>query len=149
MSIQNNYPERLDAGRPGQIVNMELCNLISRDVEAEDGITFGKAVQRGTAERGAVSFAGGTFLGITVRERSSEPTMPNGFRQFDSARIITKGAVYVESAAAVTAGQGVFIDDATGDFFGADDTGRTAVANAVWDTTNTAAGLAVVALDIR
>lgn len=148
-SIQNTYPEKLDKGRPGGIVNAELSNLISRNVETAAGIGFGVVVQRGTNDDQIAAFAGGTPLGITVRERSTNANTPDKFAQYDSARVMTKGPIFVNSAEAVTAGNGVFVDNTTGALYNATAAGRTQLPNAVWDTTTSAAGLAVVALDIR
>ena len=147
--IQTTYDEKLDQGRAGQLANAELCNLISRTIEGAAGVGFGICVERGTHDKGCTVFDGGTPLGISVRERSVDANNPNGFKQYDTIRVITKGPIFADAPVAVTAGDPVYVLDADGTFHNAAAAGRTLYPGAVWDTTTTGAGLAVIALDIR
>ena len=99
--------------------------------------------------KGCTVFDGGTPLGISVRERSVDANNPNGFKQYDTIRVITKGPIFADAPVAVTAGDPVYVLDADGTFHNAAAAGRTLYPGAVWDTTTTGAGLAVIALDIR
>jgi len=148
MAIQTVYNERQDAARAGHLANTELANLISRTVQTPDGVDFAVAVERGTGDNDCVLFAGGTPLGIVVRQRAMDANEPNKFKQYSEARIATKGAIWVNAPVAVAQGDPVFVLDADGTFSNVA-TGATAYPNAVWDTTTSGAGLAVIALDIR
>jgi len=149
MAIQTTYSEKMDAGRPGGLVNTELANLISRTVQTATGLGFGLCVKRGTGDNDCILFDGGTPLGISVRQRELDANEPNKFKQYAEARIITKGPVYANAPVAVAQGDPVFVVDADGTFHNAAATGRTAFPGAVWDTTTSGAGLAVIALGIR
>ena len=120
------------------------ATLISRTVEGANPIRFGVAVSQGTTDKSVV--AGGTaFVGITALDRSATGTaaIPDAFAPGYSARVMTKGDVWVTATVAVTAGQPVTFTSA-GAF---SNTGGTTIPNARWDTSTTAAGqLAVVRL---
>lgn len=149
-AIQTTYPEKLSKGRAGGIVNMELCNLISRNVETVAGIGFGVCVERGSDDKGCVVFAGGTPLGITVREHSTNANTPDTFAQYDSARVMTKGPIFAVAVPQVAAGDPVYVVDADGTFHNAAAAGRTLYPNAQWEQSTSGAGeLSVIALDIR
>lgn len=150
-AIQTNYPERLDKGRAGQIVNTELCNTISRTVINASGVGFGLAVQRSGGDRSISAMDGeaNPVLGVTVRDRSVSANAADGYLQYDSVRVMTKGPIFVDAPVAVNAGDPVYVVLADGSFHNAAAAGRQLLPNAVWDTSTTAAGLAVVALDIR
>lgn len=148
MAIQTVYNDELVAGVAGEIANSIPATLISRTVETEAGAALGVPMAQGTADLGAVIFAGNAaagFVGITVRERSLDPNTPNLFAQYETARLMTKGAVYVQASEAVDAGDAVYINDTTG-VFSKTATGATLIAGARWDTSTTDAGLAIVRL---
>lgn len=140
MAVQTTYSENIRAGVPGQIVDMIPKTLISRDVEAAGGLGFGLPVARGVGDKGCRPFTTGDtaakFLGISVRERSLQAEA-NGFKQYDSARIMTKGAIWVTAAVAVTAGQPVYIVPATGALTNVA-TDNLLIPGAVFDTSTTA-----------
>lgn len=144
MAIENPYGATLAPAVAGAQATMIPATIISRNVQAAGGIPFGVAVSQGATDKAVV--AGGTaYVGITLLDRSAEgtTTTPDGFGQYDSARIITKGDVWVVATVAVTAGQPVTFSGA-GAF---SNTGGTTIPNARWDTSTTAAGqLAVVRL---
>ena len=148
MAIQTTYTENMRQGVPGALVNQEPSTLISRTVENASGIEFGTAVARGTSDNGAIAATTGTtaILGIAVRERSVRPETPNKFAQYDSARIATKGVVFVNASVAVNQGDPVYVTVATGAFVKASGAGNVQIANAVYDSSVGAAGLVKVRL---
>lgn len=149
-AIQTNYPEKLDQGRPGGIVNTELCNKISRNVETAAGIGFGVPVERGTDDKGVVIFAGGAPLGITILERGTDANTPDVYAQYSSAAIMTQGPIFAMASVQVAAGDQVYVVDADATFHNAAATGRTLYPNAVWDQSTTGADqLSVIALKNR
>lgn len=157
MAVQTTYNETIDAARAGQIVNEEPVVLISRTVADAAGVGFGKVVQEAatdgskdgqcTADLDTADMDAYTFLGITVRERSVRPETPNKFAQYESARIMRKGVIWVEVAGAVKAGEDVTVTLASGVLGTAGVTsGVVAIPNARWDSSTSGAGLAKLRL---
>lgn len=150
MPVQTTYQETLDAGRAGQVVNTEAKNVISRTVETAAGVGFGKPVAQGTQDKGCkITEAGDTaVLGITVREWSTDANNPDVFSQYDSAGVMTKGVIWVDAAAAVNAGDPVWVTVATGAFTNLDAGSGASVQipNARWDSSTAGAALAQIRL---
>src|SRR5690606_16951343 len=157
MAVQTSYSETIGAARAGQIANEEPVVLISRTVADADGIGFGKVVQEAahdgskddmcTADLDTADMDAYTFLGITVRERSVRPETPNQFAQYESARIMRKGVIWVEVAGAVKAGEDVTVTLATGALGStAVGAGIVAIPNARWESSTSGAGLAKLRL---
>ncbi len=156
-AVQSTYSETIGAARVGQIVNEEPVVLISRTVADAAGIEFGKVVQEAatdgskdgqcTADLDTADMNATTYLGITVRERSVRPETPNKFGQYESARIMRKGVIWVAVAAAVNAGEDVTVTLATGVLgTAAVGAGVVAIPNARWDSSTAGAGLAKLRL---
>lgn len=153
MAIQTTYSETIDQARAGMIANSEPNTLLSRTVEDADGVGFGAVVQQGTNDNGCLAdldtsdMDANTFLGIIVRERSVNPATPNKFAQYESARILRKGPIWVEADGAVSAGDDVTVTLATGALgTKAVTSGVVAIPNARWDTSAADGALAVVRL---
>lgn len=145
MPVQTDYNENIAAAYEGQIANQVPSTLISRTVETEAGIGFGRAVAQGTEDNGCIAFAGSApVVGITVRDRSLDANEPNKFGEHDSARIMTKGAVWVTAAVAVDAGDEVFVTDAGA--FTKVSSGNTQIVGARFDTSTSGEALAIVRL---
>lgn len=147
MAVQASYSENLRPGLPGALVNTEHANLISRNVETAAGVPFGFAVARGAGDDGVIAVTTGVtaILGIAVRDRSVKgPT--DVFAQYESARIATKGVVWVTASVAVNQGDPVYVTVATGAFVKASGGGNVQIPNAVYDSTTGSAGLVKVRL---
>lgn len=145
MALQNNYPDIQPAAVRGMQATMIPATVISRTVEDVAGLAFGLAVAQGASEKGIVAFGGANlkFVGITLLDRSA--TGLDLFPQRASARVITKGDIWVTASVAVAAGDPVYLT-AAGAFTNVA-TNNTAITGARWDTSTTAAGqLAVVRL---
>lgn len=130
MSVQSTYADGIAAGYKGALVNQEPKVLISRTVEDSGGIDFGLAVMQGTEDKECVVSDASSFLGVTVRDQSVDPSAPDTFEYQAEARIITKGVIWVENSGGVNAGDPVVAlsDGALG-------TGSTPlVEGARWDT---------------
>lgn len=139
MAVQTTYGDRMDAARAGQIANTEPSTLISRTVETVAGVGFGKVVQQGAADNGCKSdltaMDANTFLGVTALERSTRPETPDVFAQYESARIMRKGVIWVTVDGAVAAGNDVTVTLATGALgTKAVAAGIIAIPNARWDS---------------
>lgn len=150
MAVQTNYAATLNPAVVGAQATMIPATLISRNVETAAGIAFGVAVAQGTTDKGVVPFAGAAnkYVGITLLDRSARgtTTSPDGFAQRESARVMTKGDIWVQASVQVAAGDPVFLVAATGLFTNVS-TSNFAVPNARFDTSTTGANqLAVVRL---
>lgn len=157
MSVQTNYPDTQPVAVAGAQATMVPATIISRSVETA-AIGFGKAVAQGTADKGCHAFGSGdtAVLGITLLDRSASGlSVTNGqvsgqtadtFGVGESARIITKGDVWVVAAVNVTAGQPVYVRPSNGDFQPTNANSAVQIAGARWDTSATAGNLAVVRL---
>lgn len=138
-TVQTNYADDMAVSYAGAIADeQEECNLISRTVEDLGGVGFGLAVMQGTNDEGVVVGDGTEFLGVTVRDQSVDPDDPNEFAHYASARIMTKGTIWVANDGGVSAGDPVSLaaDGALGTG------GSNEVAGARWDTSATDGNLA-------
>ena len=143
MAVQTTYADRMDAGRPGAIVNTEPQTLISRTVETADGIAFGAPAAQGSADKGIIATEAGVtaILGVVVRERSTNPeTGGDKFAEKDSARLMTKGVIWVTAGEAVAAGDAAYVTVADGTFKKTA-TGNVAIPNARFDTSGASGAL--------
>lgn len=155
MAVQTSYSETIGTARAGMIANEEPCVLISRTVADAAGIAFGKVVMEaatdgskdGLCSATLTSLDASNFLGVTVRERSVRPETPNKFAQYESARIMRKGVIWVETGGAVNAGDDVTVTVATGALgTTAVGAGIVAIPNARWESSTSGAGLAKLRL---
>ncbi|ABD27159.1 hypothetical protein Saro_2723 [Novosphingobium aromaticivorans DSM 12444] len=107
--LQTSYTGTVAKGYAGMIANGETSNRISRTVEDAAGIAFGKPVYRGSGDHGCTATVGtlATFLGWTVATSAMAPVAgqdADEYQQYDTATIITSGAIYVAVKGAVTDG---------------------------------------------
>lgn len=155
MSVQTTYPDVQPVAVAGAQATMIPATIISRTVETA-AIGFGVAVEQGTADKGCVAFDGGTVLGIAMLDRSASGLTVSGgqvtgrtidaFGVGESARIMTKGDIWVTCATGCSAGDGVFVRPSNGDFQDSNANSAVQIPGAVWDTSAGAGELAVVRL---
>lgn len=138
------YKAEQDAGIAGAIVNTENKNIISRTVEDAAGIAFGLAVAQGVNDKGirAVTTGDTDFVGITVLDRTAGDLINGKFVQYESARVLEEGVIWVEVTEAVKAGDAAAVDLATGKFNKA----GAAMAGARFETSAASGGLAQLRL---
>ncbi len=130
-SVQTTYADNITNALVGALSNMEHANLISRTVEDSGGIDFGLAVMQGSDDKGCIVGDGTAFLGVTVRTQSIEDGAADDFAFKETARIITKGIIWVANSGGVVAGDPVIALAA-----GALGTSTASlIAGARWDTT--------------
>lgn len=110
--LQTSYSNSVTKGYAGMVANGETSNRITRTVEDAAGIAFGKPVYRGSGDHGCTGTVGtlATFLGFTVA--TSALGLLSGadadeYQQYDSATILTSGAIYVNVTAAVADGAAI------------------------------------------
>lgn len=136
------YKSQPDVGVAGSIATTENRDIKSRTVEDAAGIAFGLAVAQGANDKGirAVKAGDTKFVGITALDLSSRDD--SKFLQYESARILKKGVIWVEVTEDVKAGDDVAVDLATGKFNKA----GAKYPNARFETSGVAGGLAQVEL---
>ena len=143
-TVQSTYGT-MSAARAGMIANAEeMGNDISRTVEDAAGIGFGLPVFQGSADDGITATVGTAFRGITVRSQARDAVNPNVYAEHESAKVRTKGVIWVTVLAAVTAGAAVYFTD-DGEWTDTS-TDNTAVTNAIFDSSASAGGLAKIRL---
>lgn len=139
-AIQTNYSENIRASVPGHIPDMTHADLVSRTVQDAAGLAFGVPVFQGTTDKSVRAIVNGDttakFVGVSVLDRSA--TGPNGYAQYESARILLTGPISVIASVAVAASDPVTIT-AAGAF---SNTGGITVPNARWDTSAAAGAVA-------
>lgn len=136
------YKSQPDVGVAGSIATTENRDIKSRTVEDAAGIAFGLAVAQGANDKGirAVKTGDTKFVGITALDLSSRDDAK--FLQYESARILKKGVIWVEVTEDVKAGDDVAVDLATGKF----NKSGAKYPNARFETSAVAGGLAQVEL---
>ena len=136
------YKSQPDVGVAGSIATTENRDVKSRTVEDAAGIAFGLAVAQGENDKGirAVKTGDTKFVGITALDLSSRDDAK--FVQYESARILKKGVIWVEVTEDVKAGDDVAVDLATGKF----NKSGAKYPNARFETSAVAGGLAQVEL---
>lgn len=134
------YKSEMDVGVAGAIANTENKNIISRTVQGAAGIPFGRAVVQGTKDKTirAATTGDTAFVGVTVVDRTARDLNAGGFVEFETARVLEEGVIWVEVTAAVKAGDAAAVDLATGKFNKA----GAAFAGAIFDTSAAAGALA-------
>lgn len=150
MALQTTYGDTIRKGVPGQIADMRNSTLISKTVENAAGIDFGAPVSPGAADEGCILTTTGStlILGAAVRERSLIAAT-NKFSQYDSARIMTTGLIWVLPGEDVADNDPVYVTVATA-LWKKTSSGNVLVPNSLWKTTTTlASGLpALLALNL-
>lgn len=141
-SVQTSYPDNIAPAVAGMRANEEPATLISRTVETAAGISFGVGVMQGTEDKGCDISDGSSLLGVTVRDRSVSPEVPNKFAQYESARIMMSGCIWVLNSGGVSAGDPVHVLN-NGVFA---NSGGTLIENARWETSAADGKLAVLRL---
>lgn len=136
------YKQEMDAGVAGAVATTENKDIVSRTVEVVDGIGFGLAVVQGTKDKGVrLATTGDTkILGVTVLDRTAGDLVNDKFPQYESARVMIKGTIWVEVTEAVAAGDDVAVDLTTAKFNKA----GVKIANARYETSAAIGGLAQI-----
>lgn len=138
--LQDAYASRMPAFALGMIVNQELWNAVSRISEDATAIGFGRAVFIGAADDGATATpTAGKFEGVTFRDVTVDGDTVDTFAEGRTMPVLKKGVVAVQASKAVAKGAPAFVTPAGA--FTDTASGNTALPNATFDGTTTAAGL--------
>lgn len=153
--VQSTYSERIPQAVAGMIADMSSWDADSRTVENSNGVGFGLAVGRGTADGGCRLGAAAVtdFLGIAVRDvtlapQSADSDYVDEYQQHALAAVLTRGVIWVAVEHAVADGNDVTFNSTTGALSTAGTSGtQFLVTGARWmDTQATVGGLARVRL---
>lgn len=143
--VQSTYAERMAAGLPGMIADMNNSEVETRNCESVAGIAFGVAVGQGAADKGAIALpaTAAAFVGVSVRDVTVDHNTPDKYAENDNMGVMTKGTIWVTVDGNVAAGQNVTFSTATGLFgtIAADGTHLLAT-NAKWDTSASSGAVA-------
>jgi hypothetical protein len=149
--IQTTYLQTIAPAYEGMIADSRDQSVISMQVETAGGIGFGKVAVQGTADKQIrVSAAGRAFRGITVATHFAGFTAgtagtKDAYDQYETAPVLEKGPIWVMASVAVAVGDPVYYVPATGVLTNVA-TANTLVPNAIWESSTTGAGLAIVNL---
>ncbi|MCW6510975.1 structural cement protein Gp24 [Lichenifustis flavocetrariae] len=144
-AVQSTFSSNQAAAFLGQIADGEqVTNVISRVVDpaTANPISFGDPVLQGASDGTIQSVSGGSgaFRGIAVRDPTLPPSAGDQYVATLTAAVLTKGVIWVNATVAVAAGQPAYVTSAGALTNVA--TNNTAIANGMWDSTTTIAGLA-------
>lgn len=144
-AVQTSYSEKMRTGVAGHIADMTQATLISRTAEAAVG--FGVPAFQGVADNGMKLKVDAdtvtTFLGVTVRDRSV--AVGDAYSQYESARILREGSIWVVASVAVVAGDPVAVTSA-GVWAKVAGTNGIVIPNARWETSAGIGAIARIAL---
>ncbi|TGD96468.1 structural cement protein Gp24 [Methylobacterium nonmethylotrophicum] len=138
--VQTSYPDRPAAAYEGMLADQNPATILSRTVETPEGIGFGRAAFQGARDEG-IAAAGAIFRGIVLADRNARPS-PSGadlFARGETAPVLVRGAVWVVTASAASAGSPAYVTPAGA--VTASASGTTPVPNALFDTSAPAGGL--------
>lgn len=140
-AIQTTYEQYHDSWQLGQVADTTAAVIVSRLVESDGGVGFGRPVFAGSADRSCVVAATGfditKFQGITAGDIFGDPALiVNGqsvdaYPQGSEAKVLKTGAVVVTVSADVVYGDPVALD-ANGNFVAASATGATTIPRATY-----------------
>ena len=121
------------------IANDNLTLTIVRGARGTDAMAHN--------DNAGVNLADAPFAGLSVLDKTLRPEQDDEYDEGDVASILTKGDIWVEVAAAVSAGDPVVAHEGTGALSSqVENATRTSVPNAIFMTDAPAGGLAIVRL---
>jgi hypothetical protein len=146
-AIQTTYADGIGKAFPGMVADQRPQVRSSVNIQDAAGVAFGKPVFRGTLDHCGTGLLAADettarFLGVTIADvTQAEDKYP----QHETAGVLNKGPIWVNTAVAVAQGDPVYITQAE-TWSNVTSADAFLVPDAEWDTTNTAAGLAVLLL---
>src|SRR5690606_13089577 len=143
MAVQSTYSDNIAVAVNGQVADMRLTEILSRECE-DDTLGFGLAVVQGTGADQVKVGAAGTFIGITVKDVTLAPGQSDLYNKGDTVAVLTRGSIWVTTSGIVTAGSKVY-RTATGTL-NATATDNTEIVGALWETSAGSSALARLSL---
>jgi hypothetical protein len=145
MPIQTTYAANIAPAFEGMVANTEPERIISRQIETAGGIGFGKVCVQGTQDNQIrVSEATRRFRGITAASHVGGMfATADAYDQYETVPVLVEGVIWVMASVAVNPGDLVYYVPATGVLTNVA-TSNTQIPNALWETSTTGAGLAIL-----
>ena len=151
MTVQTSYERNIDAAFEGLLGDRNPKILVTKIVEAADGINFGRAVSRGTNKAKQVLLGAADFVGITYRSLEREVQARGStdikYTDKDECGVLQNGYIWLRTTNACDAGDQVKVNTTTGVFgSGAKGNGEVNLDGATWESKAAAGGLALLYL---
>jgi len=140
--LQSTYGRRMPIGANGTAATTHGWDADTKQCQSAS-IGFGLAVSRGTTDFG-VTLGGANFQGISVRDITLVHTTADRYELKDNMAVATAGDWWITVSGAVVAGKGASYNTTTGAI---GPTGGTAIAGAIWMTSASSGGLAILRLN--
>lgn len=150
-AIQTTYLQTIAPAYEGMIADSRDQTILSLQLESAAGVGFGKVVVKGTADRQVrVSEASRAFRGITVATHfagfaAGAQGTKDTYDQYETLPVLVLGPIWVMASVAVAVGDLVYYVPATGVLTNVA-TSNTQILDAMWETSTSGAGLAVISL---
>lgn len=150
-AIQTTYLQTIAPAYEGMIADSRDQTILSLQLESAAGVGFGKVVVKGTADRQVrVSEASRAFRGITVATHfagfaAGAQGTKDTYDQYETLPVLVLGPIWVMASVAVAVGDLVYYVPATGVLTNVS-TSNTQILDAMWETSTSGAGLAVISL---
>lgn len=152
---QTTILDRMAVGYPGQLVDCGFRDVISR--KAETAMSEGQPALRGTdpdsqvtAVTDGASVTGATFMGFVTREHTRPFSATDEYPAGYAVGVLTEGRMFVRLTGNATAGQNVYIGNATaqlGDIQGTTGTGLTLATNCRFLESGTSGDVVTIQID--
>ena len=151
MSVQTNYTVYIRKELVGNLYGLTYTNSDRESAMAAGLVNWGQGVKRGTGERKCIQggVVGGMLYGIAIRSINREENTRPGdgtisYKQGEEVAVLREGTIAVMAKSAVTRDGQVYVDDATGEFYGTAGAGRTLALNAKFERANSVGEVTLV-----
>lgn len=145
-TVQSTYGSVHAAAVEGMVANSEPTVIVSKIAEDVEGVGFGKVCVQGDADNTVTdSEASKKFVGISVLDPTQAGGTVDIYPQYATVAVMKKGVIWVQASVAVAMNDVVYFVPATGVLTNVS-TSNTLIANATWDSSTGAAGLAKLRL---
>jgi hypothetical protein len=148
---QATYPTTMPIGLPGQSASMVNHNEVTKLCDTVAGIGFGLAVTRNAANKNKGVVLGGAlagFIGISLVDVAV--MVADKYSQHENMAVKTTGDIFALAKEAVAAGDPVYYDTATGEFWMSADASRQGpVPSAQWTLGAGSGGVGIITLGIQ
>ena len=143
MSVQTDYNIYIRKEIVGNLYGLTYTNTDRESAKCEGLVEWGQGVKVGSGDRKVVQggVVSGVLYGIAIRSINREENTRPGdgtitYKLGEEAAVLREGTIAVMAKSAVTRGSKVYVDDATGEFYGAAGAGRTLALNCKFERAN-------------
>ena len=143
MSVQTDYNIYIRKEIVGNLYGLTYTNTDRESAVCEGLVAWGQGIKAGTGNRKIVQggVVSGVLYGIAIRSINREENTRPGdgtvtYKLGEEAAVLREGTIAVMAKSAVTRGGKVYVDDATGQFYGTAGAGRTLALNCKFERAN-------------